>query len=55
MIVGGFSEDYPTLEATKDSVHTLLKDPPKTTMGGPVMKSDATISQPLQQLVVICW
>ena len=49
MIVGGFFEDYPTLKATKDSVHTFLKGPHKSTMGGLVMKFDATISQPLQQ------
>ena len=49
MIVGGFSEYYPTLRATKDSVHTLLKKPPKAVTGGSVMKFDATISQPLQQ------
>ena len=49
MICGGFSKDYPTIRAARDSVHTLLKGPPKTTSSGPIMKFDTTISQPLQQ------
>lgn len=49
MIIGGFSEYYPTLKATRDTVHTLQKGPPKAIMEGLVMKFDATIRQPLQQ------
>ncbi|XP_057535220.1 uncharacterized protein LOC130813400 [Amaranthus tricolor] len=49
MIIGGFSEDYPTLRAARGSVHTLLKGPPKAIMGGLVVKFNATISKPLQQ------
>ena len=49
MIFGGYSEEYPTIRAAKDSVHTLLKGPPKTTSNGPIMRFDATTSQPLQQ------
>ena len=49
MIFGGYSEEYPTIRAAKDSVHTLLKGPPKTTPNGPIMRFDATTSQPLQQ------
>ena len=49
MIIGGFSEEYPTLKVARDSVHTLMKGPSKAIIGGPVMKFDATISQPLQQ------
>ena len=48
MIIGGFFEDYPTLRAARDSVHSLLQKPPKAIAGGLVMKFDATISQPLQ-------
>ena len=43
MIIG-FSEEYPTLSAARDSVHTLMKGPPKAITGGPVMKFDVTIS-----------
>ena len=43
LIIGGFSEDYPTLRAAKDKFHTLLKGPSKSTTGNPVMKFDATI------------
>ena len=49
MIFSGYTEEYPTIRAAKDSVHTLLKGPPKTTSSGPTMKFDATTSQPLQQ------
>ena len=49
MIVGGFSKDYLTFKSAKDSVHTLLKGPPKSTTRGPVMNVDATISKPLHQ------
>ena len=49
MIKGGFSEEYPILRAARDSVHTLMKGPPKAITRGPVMKFDTTISQPLQQ------
>ncbi|XP_057538069.1 uncharacterized protein LOC130815596 [Amaranthus tricolor] len=49
MILGGYTEEYPTIRATKDSVHTLLKGPPKTTANGTIMKFDTTTSQPLQQ------
>ena len=31
MIFGGYTEEYPTIRAARDSVHTLLKGPPKTT------------------------
>ena len=49
MIFGGYSEEYPTIRAARNSVHTLLKGPPKTTSGEPIMKFDANTSQPLQQ------
>ncbi|XP_057545947.1 uncharacterized protein LOC130824940 [Amaranthus tricolor] len=49
MIFGGYTEEYPTIRAAKNSVHTLLKGPPKASSKGPVMKFDATTSQPLQQ------
>ncbi|XP_057532955.1 uncharacterized protein LOC130810847 [Amaranthus tricolor] len=49
VIFGGYSEEYPTICADRDSVHPLLKDPPKTTSNGPIMRFDATTSQPLQQ------
>ena len=29
MIVGGFSEEYPTLRSVRDNVHTLIKGPQK--------------------------
>ncbi|XP_057517953.1 uncharacterized protein LOC130798872 [Amaranthus tricolor] len=48
MIFGGYTEEYPTVRAAKDSVHTLLKRP-TTVTSGPVMKFDATTSQTLQQ------
>ncbi|XP_057526519.1 uncharacterized protein LOC130805751 [Amaranthus tricolor] len=49
MIFGGYTEEHPTICAAKDSVHTLFKGPPKTTSSGPIMRFDATTSQPLQQ------
>ncbi|XP_057526208.1 uncharacterized protein LOC130805451 [Amaranthus tricolor] len=49
MIFGGYTEEYPTIRAAKNSVHTLLKGPPMAASKGPVMKFDATTSQPLQQ------
>ena len=49
MIFGGYSEEYPTTRAARNSVHTLFKAPSKTTSGGPVMKFNANTSQPLQQ------
>ncbi|XP_057520897.1 uncharacterized protein LOC130801144 [Amaranthus tricolor] len=49
MIFSGYTEQYPTICAAKDSVHTLFKGPPKTTYSGPIMRFDATTSQPLQQ------
>ncbi|XP_057517822.1 uncharacterized protein LOC130798739 [Amaranthus tricolor] len=49
MIFSGYTEEYPTIRATKGSVHTLFKGPPKTTSSGPIMRFDATTSQPLQQ------
>ncbi|XP_057523889.1 uncharacterized protein LOC130803706 [Amaranthus tricolor] len=49
MIFDGYSEEYPTICAAKDNVHTLLKGPPKSTSSGPIMRFDATTSQPLQQ------
>ena len=49
IIIRGFSEEYPTLRAARDSVHALMKGPPKAITGGPIMKFDATISQPLQK------
>ncbi|XP_057538025.1 uncharacterized protein LOC130815553 [Amaranthus tricolor] len=49
MIFGGYTEEYPTIRAAKDSVHTLFKGPPKTTSSGAIMRFDATTYQPLQQ------
>ena len=49
MIIGSFSKDYPTFRAARDSVYTLIKGPPKAITGGPIIKFDVTISQPLQQ------
>ena len=49
MIFGGYTEEYPTIRAARDNVHTLLKGSPKTTTSGPNMKFDATTSEPLQQ------
>ncbi|XP_057529792.1 uncharacterized protein LOC130808331 [Amaranthus tricolor] len=49
MIFSGYTEEYPTIRAAKDSVHTLFKRPLKTTSSGPIMRFDATTSQPLQQ------
>ncbi|XP_057532805.1 uncharacterized protein LOC130810682 [Amaranthus tricolor] len=49
MIFSGYTEEYPTIRAAKGSVHTLFKGPPKTTSSGPIMRFDATTSQPLQQ------
>ncbi|XP_057519443.1 uncharacterized protein LOC130800109 [Amaranthus tricolor] len=49
IIFGGYTEEYPTIRAAKNSVHTLLKGPPMAASKGPVMKFDATTSQPLQQ------
>ena len=49
VIFGGYTEEYPTICAARDSVHTLLKGPPKATTSGPTMRFDATTSQPLQQ------
>ncbi|XP_057518425.1 uncharacterized protein LOC130799340 [Amaranthus tricolor] len=49
MIFSGYTEEYPTIRAAKDSVHALFKGPPKTTSSGPIMRFDATTSQPLQQ------
>ena len=49
MIVGGFSEEYPTHWAARDSVHTLLKGMIKIIPSGPVMKCNDTTNQPLHQ------
>ncbi|XP_057547863.1 uncharacterized protein LOC130826275 [Amaranthus tricolor] len=49
MIFGGYTEEYPTVRAAKDSVHNLLKRPTTTVTSEPVMKFDATTSQTLQQ------
>ena len=49
MIFSGYTEEYPTIRAAKDSVHTMFEGPPKTTSSGPIMRFDATTSQPLQQ------
>ena len=49
MIFGGYTEEYPTIRAARDSVHTLLKGPPKASSSGPIMWFDATTSQTLQQ------
>ena len=49
MIFGGYTEEYPTISAARDSVHTLLKGPPKASTSGSIMKFDATTSQTLQQ------
>ena len=49
MIFGKYSEEYLTIRAAKNSGHTLLKGPPKTTSGGSVMKFDANTSQSLQK------
>ena len=49
IIFGDYTEEYPTIRAAKDSIHTLLKGPQKITSSGPIMKFDATTSQPLQQ------
>ena len=49
MIFGGYTEEYPTIRTAKDNVYTLLKGPPKIASSGPIMKFDATTSQPLQQ------
>ncbi|XP_057532829.1 uncharacterized protein LOC130810711 [Amaranthus tricolor] len=53
MIFDGYSEEYPTIRAARDNVHTLLEGPPKTTSNGPIMIFDATTSQPhIDPLVV---
>ncbi|XP_057528222.1 uncharacterized protein LOC130806967 [Amaranthus tricolor] len=49
MIFGGYTEEYPTIRAARNSVHTLLKGPPKASSSGPIMRFDATTSQTLQQ------
>ena len=49
LIFSDYSEEYPTVHAARDSVHTLHNGPPKTTSIGPLMKFDATTAQPLQQ------
>ncbi|XP_057549010.1 uncharacterized protein LOC130827344 [Amaranthus tricolor] len=49
MICGGYTEEYPTIRAARDSIHTLLKGPPKASSSGPIMRFDATTSQTLQQ------
>ncbi|XP_057517940.1 uncharacterized protein LOC130798860 [Amaranthus tricolor] len=49
LLDGGYTEEYPTIRAARDSVHTLLKGPPKASTSGPIMKFDATTSQTLQQ------
>ncbi|XP_057545841.1 uncharacterized protein LOC130824839 [Amaranthus tricolor] len=38
MIFGGYTEEYPTIRAAKNSVHTLLKGPPKASSKGPVRR-----------------
>ena len=49
MIFGGYTEEYPTIRAARNNVHTLLKGPPKASSSGPTMRFDATTSQTLQQ------
>ncbi|XP_057529862.1 uncharacterized protein LOC130808402 [Amaranthus tricolor] len=49
MIFGGYTEEYPTIRAARNSVHILLKGPPKASSTGPTMRFDATTSQTLQQ------
>ncbi|XP_057550604.1 uncharacterized protein LOC130828660 [Amaranthus tricolor] len=49
MIFGGYTEEYPTIRAARNSVHTLLKGPPKASSSAPIMRFDATTSQTLQQ------
>ncbi|XP_057524865.1 uncharacterized protein LOC130804449 [Amaranthus tricolor] len=49
MIFGGYTEQYPTIRAARNNVHTLLKGPPKASSSGPTMMFDATTSQTLQQ------
>ena len=49
MIFGGYSEEYPTIRTARNSIHTLLKGPPKASSSGPIMRFDATTSQTLQQ------
>ncbi|XP_057540741.1 uncharacterized protein LOC130818595 [Amaranthus tricolor] len=42
MIFGGYTEEYPTIHAARDSVHTLLKGPPKASTSGPIMNQKGT-------------
>ncbi|XP_057543500.1 uncharacterized protein LOC130821729 [Amaranthus tricolor] len=49
VIFGGYTEEYPTIRAARDSVYTLLKGPLKTVSKGPIIRFDATTSQLLQQ------
>lgn len=49
MIVGGFYGEYPTLGSFRDSIHTLIKRPPKENPNCLAIKFDEKISQPLQQ------
>ena len=49
MIVGGFSEEFPTLRSARDNIHTFIKGPPKEYPTCPEMKFDEKMSVPLQQ------
>lgn len=49
MIVGGYSEEFPTIRSARDSIHTLVKGPPKEQPSCPEMKFNEELSVPLQQ------
>lgn len=49
MILGGFSEEFPTLRSTRDNIHTLIKGPPKENPTCLTMKFEEKLSMPLQQ------
>ena len=49
IIVGGFSEEFPTLRSVRDTIHTLIKGSPKEHPTCPEMKFDDKLSVTLQQ------
>ena len=55
MIFGGYFEEYPTIRAVRNSVHTLLKGPSKTTSGGPSRSSTPILLNHYNNHTLILW
>ena len=55
MIVGGFSEESPTIRSIRDSIHTLVKGQPKEHPTCPEMKFDEKLSVPYNNHTPTRW